>query len=196
MAESIKNQVDALTGFASTEDTALQDWCDAGAKEIINILPPDLLAKCLTVSTLNNSTTTLTSFDTRGKISSVTRSNGTRHIPCREVSSLYRGMVNDFNDIVHYATSTDPVFLTYNNTLEVYPVPTASQTSTVQHTSFPTVNMASSEIGNFPDEAQYLVVLYAACKALQRKMNNKTSDLPTLTLPVAPISLHHYQQPR
>ena len=39
MAESIKNQVDALTGFASTEDLALQDWCEAGALELINLFP-------------------------------------------------------------------------------------------------------------------------------------------------------------
>ena len=41
MAESFKNRVDALTGFAGTEDDALSDWLADGAKEIINILPAD-----------------------------------------------------------------------------------------------------------------------------------------------------------
>ena len=36
---SFKTRIGDLTGFASTEDNALQDWCNAGAKEIINILP-------------------------------------------------------------------------------------------------------------------------------------------------------------
>ena len=31
MAETFKNQVDALTGFASTEDDALSDWLTSGA---------------------------------------------------------------------------------------------------------------------------------------------------------------------
>ena len=47
--------------------------------------------------------------------------------------------------------------------------------------------MASSVIGNFPDEAQYLVVLYAAIKALHALMNDKNADLSNLTLnPVPP----------
>ena len=187
MAESIKTQIGDLTGFASTDDAALQDWCDAGAKEIISVLPPDMLIKCVTASTLSNSPTTLTNLDTRGKIFAVTRSDGTRRKPCREILSIYRGMVNDSNDLLNYATSSDPVYLRYNNILEVYPVPTSSQTAHVEHTSFPTVNLASSEIGNFPDEAQYLVVLYASGRAIQRKLNDKSSDLPTLILPVAPI---------
>ena len=174
MAESIKNQVDALTGFASTEDLALQDWCDAGAKEIINILPPRLLLKCITTATLSNSPTTLTNFDTRGRVFAVTRSDGTRQIPCREISSLYRGMVDDSSDIIHFATTSDPVFLKYNNALYVYPVPTSDQNAYIEHTSYPTVNMASSTIGNFPDEAEYLVVLYAAQKALLRRIGDLT----------------------
>ena len=46
MAETFKNQVDALTGFAGTEDDALTDWLQAGTREIINILPPNLMEYC------------------------------------------------------------------------------------------------------------------------------------------------------
>ena len=141
-----------------------------------------MLAKCITASTLSNSPTTLTSLDTRGKIFTVTRNDGTRFRPCRLISSVNRGMVNDSSDLLNYATSTDPVYLMYNNTLEVYPTPTSTQNASVEHTSFPAVNMASSEIGNFPDEAQHLVVLYAAQKALLRLMNNKNASLSPLSI--------------
>ena len=186
MAESIKNQVDAITGFASTEDDALQDWCDTGAKEIINVLPPNLLAKCLTVSTLSNSPTTLTSLDTRGKIAAITRNDGTRNRSCREISSRQRGMVNDSSDLMNYATSTDPVYLVYNNTIEVYPVPTSNFNAYVEHTSYPTVDMTISAIANFPDEAQYLVVLFAASRAVQRQMSDKNANLSPLTITATP----------
>ena len=45
MAESFKNQVDALTGFASTEDDALSDWLTAGARSVLNILPLNKLER-------------------------------------------------------------------------------------------------------------------------------------------------------
>jgi hypothetical protein len=48
---------------------------------------------------------------------------------------------------------------------------------------------AISTITNFPNEAEYLVVLYAAVKALQQVMNGKSSSLPTdIALPSAPVA--------
>ena len=45
MAESFKDQVDALTGFATTENDALSDWLTAGARTILNILPINKLER-------------------------------------------------------------------------------------------------------------------------------------------------------
>ena len=39
MAESFKDQVDALTGFGTTENDALSDWLTAGARSVLNSLP-------------------------------------------------------------------------------------------------------------------------------------------------------------
>ena len=73
MAETFKNQVDALTGFASTEDTALSDWLTAGAREILNFLPGNLKEKCTTLTTIDGSPDTLDNIDTKGDIIAVTR---------------------------------------------------------------------------------------------------------------------------
>ena len=193
MAESIKNQIDALTGFASTEDNALQDWCEAGVKEIINVLPPKLKEKCATITVLDNSATTL-DMDGIGDVLHVTRENADSgyYTPCRKIPSMYGDLSNDSSDIIHYATATDPVYWIDSNsedfsTLFVKPTPTAAQNAKAYHISYPQVNLASSEIGNFPDEANYLVILYGACRAIHRKMNDKTSSLPTISLPVAPV---------
>ena len=40
-----KTRIDDLTGFASTDDTALSDWLSAGARTVLNILPIDKLAR-------------------------------------------------------------------------------------------------------------------------------------------------------
>lgn len=75
------------------------------------------------------------------------------------------------------ATVTDPAYVIYDNTLEVYPTPTANQTAEVEFVSFPTVDASgASTIANFPDEAEYLVVLYASIKVLQRLMTEKHNN--------------------
>ena len=45
MAETFKNQVDALTGFASTEDDALSDWLTSGARLVLDIMSPTKLMR-------------------------------------------------------------------------------------------------------------------------------------------------------
>ena len=178
MAESIKNQVDALTGFGSTEDLALQDWCEAGVKELISIFPSKLKEKCSTVTNLyiGNTNTTM-DMDGCGEILYATRENADSgyYAPCRKISSMYGDMSNDSSNLMYYATETDPVYWIESNssgasTLFIKPTPTSLQPAKIYHIAYPLVNIASSEIGNFPDEAEYLVTLYAAIKATERRM--------------------------
>lgn len=175
MAESIKNQVDALTGFASTEDLALQDWCEAGVVEIINQLPMKLKEKCMTVTPLvNGSGIDLDGF---GEVLFVQRETGdstTIYAPCRKIPSMYGGMAGDSTNLLYFGTATDPVYWVDGtgdvSKLYVKPDPTSNSDAKIFHVSHPQVNLASSEIGNFPDEANYLVVLYAAIRATERLM--------------------------
>lgn len=187
MAESIKNQVDALTGFGNTEDLALQDWCESGVKELINLFPPKLKEKCATISGLTDANGL--DVDGVGEILYVTRETGdstTYYAPCRKISSMRAGMIGDSTEMMYYPSVTDPVYWVESNAsdiakLFVKPDPTGSQDAKIYHVSYPQVNLASSVIGNFPDEAEYLVVLYASSKALQRLMNNlvTNSDITT-----------------
>jgi len=183
MAETFKNQVDALTGFAGTEDDALTDWLTAGAKELINIFPNNLKEKCTAETTLNHSSTTM-DMDGVGEILYVNRlsaDSGGSRIPCRKVSSMYGELSNDANSI-YKASATDPVYWILSSgdaaILNVIPAPTEDQTAVVYHIGYPAVahSDGASGIANFPDEAEYLVVLYASVKALQRLMNNLNSN--------------------
>ena len=45
-------QIQALVG--SVTESEIDDWCTEGVKELINIFPPSLKEKCMTVINLAN----------------------------------------------------------------------------------------------------------------------------------------------
>ena len=200
MAETFKNRVDALTGFASTEDDALSDWLADGAKEIINILPAELLQYCSGATRLDGDPSSLPiSTDTdMGKVLHVTHSNGTRQLPCRLIPAAYASLASDATSLTYYGTDADPVYWitgTRNSSdttsaatiLEVFPTPTSVKTAYIHHVTYPAVLHSWTGIDNFPDNAEYLVALYAAIKAIHALMNDKNADLSNLSLsPVPP----------
>ena len=84
-------------------------------------------------------------------------------------------LTNDSDNMIYGATSTDPIYYIESNssgasTLFVKPTPTANQPAKVYHISYPTVTYSQNIIANFPDEAEHLVVLYAAIKATEYMM--------------------------
>ena len=175
MAETFKNQVDALTGFASTEDDALSDWLTSGAKEIINQLPQKLKEKCMTATGVG--TDFKVDLDGLGEILYVTRKNADSgyYTECRKIPSGHGGLATDSSNIIHYATATDPAYWIDGDTsgaatLYVKPTPTSNQTAILHHIGYPTVTYDNIIIPNFPDEAEHLVVLYAAIKATEHMM--------------------------
>ena len=193
---TFKTQVEDLTGSIG-DDTALEQWLADGVKEIINILPPKLKSKCAAMTVLANATPM--DMDGSGEILFVTRENADSgyHTPCREIAPQYGHLAEDSSNLIYYATSTDPVYYiggadtggeTDASKLTILPDPTAGQPANVHHISYPSVSGADALIANFPDEAEYLVVLYATVKGLHRKLNDKSSSLPSdLSVPVLDI---------
>ena len=180
---TFKEQVNDLTAFGDTDDTALTDWLTAGGKEIINILPPHLKEKCMTESTITNSPTYLADLDGIGEILHVTRlsaDSGGYRIPCRKVPSMYGEITADSGNLMYYATATDPAYWITSSSdatiLNVNPTPTANQTAIVYHVAYPAIAHGDSVIANFPDEIEYLVVLYAAIKAAQSLLAREEDD--------------------
>ena len=187
--ETFQNRVDALTGFGTTDNSALADWLTDGAREVISLLPLELKLKCVK-ETIVDTAQGLNNVDTRGAILGVTRFDGTRYQPCREVPGLLRGRVSDSSDLMAYGTASDPVFWKWNNVLGVYPEGTVS----IQHVGFPVfdtdgtndsnkaIDVAAagdtliSNNYNFPDEAEHIVVLYAAIKAAQSLLASEEDD--------------------
>ena len=170
-------QVEGLTslsidGSSSPTQTELTQFLTDGAKEIITALPIAKKVLYSTSNTLNNSTTTLTLGGS--EVLGVVKNNGTIDYPCRRVPSTMSGKAQDSSEMT-FGTATDPVWWVANNVLNIFPTPT-SDGATVQTLAYPSVAYGDSSITKFPDEAEYLVPLYAAIKTLQNTMGNFLSN--------------------
>jgi hypothetical protein len=181
-------QVIELVGSSwTTDQDAVNQFITEGANEVINAMPRSMQERIAEETTVTSGTTTSEGH----KVISMTRNDGTIDQPCRNIQAWKRGRAADSSDM-EYATATDPVYYTNDGKFNILPsggsgnklvsIPTYSQSS-------PLDASAISTITNFPNEAEYLVVLYAAVRALQQVMNGKSSSLPTdITLPSAPVA--------
>ena len=186
-------QITDLVG-GTIDQVACDQWAADACKEIIHQLPAKLKAKCSTISIINATNGTTLDLDGIGDVLSITRlsaDSGGYYIPCREVPAMYGDLTNDSTSLDYYATVTDPAYYITSNssdasTLFVKPTPTDAQPANAYHITYPTVDVSAvSVIANFPDEAEYLVVLYVSIKQLHQYMNSKRSDLPSdLVVPV------------
>ena len=161
-------QVVDLVGTFSDE-TALDSFVTEGANEVINAMPRSMLDRIAEETTVTSGTTTSEGH----KVISMTRNDGTIDQPCRYIPSRKRGRAADSSDM-EYATATDPVYYIQDGKFSIFPngngllvsVPTYSQSSPLDASGISTIT-------NFPNEAEYLVTLYAAIKALQQNMTAK-----------------------
>jgi hypothetical protein len=171
-------QVEGLTslsidGSSAPTQTELTQFLTDGAKEIINILPPNLLDWCAAQQTF---TSVMPGSEAEtmntGKILRVYRNDGDFDRVCRRIRADEKGYAND-PDEMGYASFTDPVFYTENNKLNVLPQGGSCKYDEVQ---YPAVAYGDSAISVFPDEAEYLVSLYGAVKSLQNVLGDKSSN--------------------
>ena len=171
-------QVEALTslsidGSSSPTQTELTQFLTDGAKEILTSLPDSKKALYTTSSDLNSSSVSYTVLGS--EIFSVTRDDGTINQPCRRIPAELNGRVRDTDDMMA-ATATDPVYYVINNVLVVVPEPSNSNNAQVNVLSYPSVAFGDSVIAKFPDEAEYLVPMYASIKSLQNALAEKASN--------------------
>jgi hypothetical protein len=195
-------QVEALTslsidGSSAPTQTELTQFLTDGAKEVINSFSnnDELLAQCAA----KQSTFTSAALESEaealntGKILSVYMTDSGATYPCRKINASQKYYYADSSAFassqMEKATVTDPVYYIQNNFLNAIP---ASKTVGYSEVQYPAVAYGDSAVASFPDEAEYLVALYAAIKSLQNAMGNKTASLPAdisfPSIPVAPSS--------
>ena len=171
-------QVEGLTslsidGSSAPTQTELTQFLTDGAKEILTTLPDSKKELFTTSNELNGSSVNYTVAGS--EVFSVTRDDGTINQPCRRVPARLQGRVRDSGDMM-VASQTDPVYYIANNLLSVVPEPSNSRNAHVQALAYPAVAYGDSAVAKFPDEAEYLIPLYASIKSLQNAMAAKAGN--------------------
>ena len=173
-------QVEGLTslsidGSSAPTQTELTQFLTDGAKEILTSLPDSKKRLFTTSNELNGSSINYTVAGS--EVFAVTRDDGTINQPCRAIPAELQGRIRDSDDMMA-ATTTDPAYYIANNLLSVVPEPSNSQNAHVQALAYPTVAYTdgNSGIAKFPDEAEYLVPVYAAIKSLQNALAAKSGN--------------------
>mgnify|MGYP000855428040 CR=1 FL=1 len=170
---TFKTQVEDLTG-ALNDDAAITQWLTDGARLVLDNLPTDKLERAAGKDDFTGS------ISVEGKrIVSVLRKdagNSDRKMPCRKLSPDMLGKVED-TDYMEAATTSDPAYIIFNNELNTFPASVASNDSRlIAITTSITVAHGAELIANFPDEAEQVVVLYAARNGLERLVSNANAD--------------------
>ena len=167
---NFRTRVDDLTAFSTTDDVALADWLAEGCKAIIDVMP-DKTSVTGETGDFTPTGGTNVSVPVMGVTRKTTASNGTTY-QCRRISYRVKHDAQDENHVL-YATETDPVYYiepqsgTSANKIKVLPLSSANlcNATIVQ---YPTPAVTDSSITLFPDEYEYLVVLYASIKAVEQ----------------------------
>ena len=145
------------------DDAALTQFLSDGAREIISIFAPNLRETCYSKQTFtsaaaNSEAETMVT----GQLGSVYAGS----VSCRQIKPMDKHKASDSGSI-EYASATDPVYYIEGGKINILP---ASSSGIYYVISTPSVAHGDSAITNFPNEAEYLVVLYAAIKAGDKLM--------------------------
>ena len=155
-------QVEAITQLSvgTTPTTAgLDQFLTDGAKEVIGILPPNLLIFCANEDTFESQAVgSEPEALVSGKILDVFAGN----YEARKIHSKKKYKAS-LSTSVLYATESDPVFYIQNSKINVLPAGISCKYNEI---TYPTVVFGDESISSFPDEAEPLVVLYASMRTL------------------------------
>ena len=171
-------QITDLVG-GTIDQTACDQWMEDGVRELINMFPDNLKEMCYTKNTF---TSAAAGSEAETIASQYLGNIFAGSYVCRKIDGADKYKASDSGNVL-YATATDPAYYVEGGKLNILP---ASSSGVYYLIPDPSIDASAvSAISNFPNEAEYLVVLYAAIKQLQQYMNSKSSDLPSdLTLPV------------
>jgi len=172
-------QITDLVG-GTIDQTACDQWAVDGVKEIIMQLPTLLQEQCVDKTTVTSSTALDFDTATVGKVLYCTRNNGSYDIPCRLAQAKDASLLDDSTASNHYATAGDPAYFIRDNKAEIKPNP-GSDGASFYHIVFPSsIDVDSvSVLNNFPDEADYILVLYIAMKQLLQYQSTMSSTWNT-----------------
>ncbi len=196
------DQVQDLTSLTVSDNDELTQFLKDGVIDVTNRLlrlDPDSAEGCIRATAEQ---TANGDYINGATIVSVVREAGTNNDwrECRKVNIGLQSKVADSSSL-EYASKFNPAYIIdENGKVNVYPTPGADPNSYIVYyinnvpvnKDLNALSHSDSEIGYFPDNKVYLVVMYAGIKLLQATMASKVSSLPSdlseLSLPVIPVA--------
>tara|TARA_B100000902_G_scaffold168074_1_gene162817 strand:- start:1207 stop:1833 length:627 start_codon:yes stop_codon:yes gene_type:complete len=180
-ATSVKSRILDLLSDIVVDNTAIGQFATDAAKEIINILPLEMLWSMSTTTNVTGSGGAITS----ARILSVSR-NGymSREIPFSDIARYESN-----SGSIYEATAKSPVY--YKKAGKVFVLPTASSGATVEHVNYPTITFANdlSDFVGAPDEIEHLIIMKTAIKARLSELNEFQDDTEEHNLKMADLQL-------
>lgn len=180
-ATSVKSRILDLLADVVVDNTAIGQFATDAAKEIINVLPLEML---WSMSTTTEDVSGAGAAVTSARVLSVSRSGKT----AREIPYSDRTRYTESGSI-YKATNNSPVY--YKQGGKVYVVPNASSGAKVEHVNYPTITF-SNDLSDFvgaPDEIEHLIIMKTAIKARLSELNEFQDDTEEHNLKMADLQL-------
>ena len=186
---SYKTRVEDLIGSVGDDALITQALQDTG-NDIINSMPDSKLLNYVKTVSITSSGLDISSK----KLLAVDKSD----IRAYQIPAFEKAKYKDSNSI-YYGSDNNPVYYIEDEKVFVIGVGSSNETSGTAHyipltllnESGADLTNAHSSVSNFPQNAEYLLVIGSAVKCLQRLLADKTASLPSdvsdsLTIPAAP----------
>jgi len=175
---NFRTQIENLAGKSTFSTTAeeteytdmLNNFLLQSARNVLDVLSDEQIKQ----NTIVNEVTDDAGFDcTNIKISKVLRNE----IGCIEVPLEMKAKVSANSNSIYAPTPSSPVYYIEGQTatgakLFVKPLPSGSEKAKIYYILIPSsILNTATNIVNFPDQAEYAVVLGSAVRLVQHKMN-------------------------
>lgn len=177
-----RTQIENLAGISSfntnAEETIYLDMLDNFLKQssrmVLDVLSDEYLSKDSIVINVNSSNGIV--INTK-KISKVLRQN----VGCIPIPLEAKDKVEANSTSIYAPTNRSPVYYIEGQTsggakLFIRPACDASNTGKIFYNELPAPLHTDTAIINFPDEAEYAVIIGAAVKVLQHRLNKALHD--------------------
>ena len=177
-----KTQVEDIVGASITDVSAIADFLTASAREVADILPD----RALMLNALVNEDTTDGNGYTASnqKIFYVSRNGRVS----TEVPYGLSAQIAVSSGSIHESTVRTPFHYYKGQYLYIHPAPTSSEKGQVFSFTYPTfasttgsgLDILDSDIPNFPNNAEFAVVLGGACKYFMRMISDEIEASPSV----------------
>jgi hypothetical protein len=180
-ATSVKSRILDLLADVVVDNTAIGQFATDAAKEIINVLPLEML---WSMSTTTEDVSGAGASVTSARVLSVSRVGKT----AREIPYSDRTRYTESGSI-YKATNNSPVY--YKQGGKVYVIPNASSDAKVEHVNYPSITFDNdlSDFVGAPDEIEHLIIMKTAIKARLSELNEFQDDTEEHNLKMADLQL-------